>query len=342
MKTSKMYHYRITATSGAGECQSDDYTIMTGPLANGLQKPTVTTTTPRALCRRLPGHRPVRHERRDGLGAAYILDADGDYVWWFTIDQRRDRRASWTTPARTCGSTARTCPSGTRARPPRGHGRHRPTRICPSQFTRPEPPADRAARRDGRVLRATASNGCDDIKERAPNGTVRDDRQLPDGAAARPAPATSTTSSTRSRTTRWCSPTSTTTQVAKVKRTDGSTVWILNGGDRTTFTGDTWVGRRARHPPPRPDALLIFNNNSNATRGGLDGARDSSWIRRRRRRPRSGVHGGPASTSRSWATCSGCRTGTPSSATRPRGARRGHASGRCCRLAVAAGGLRLH
>ena len=34
---------------------------------------------------------------------------------------------------------------------------------------------------------AYGSNGCDDIKERAPSGTVQDDRQLADRAAARPA-----------------------------------------------------------------------------------------------------------------------------------------------------------
>src|SRR4051812_6684018 len=35
MKSSRTYHYRITATNGSGSCQSPDYTIMTGPLANG-------------------------------------------------------------------------------------------------------------------------------------------------------------------------------------------------------------------------------------------------------------------------------------------------------------------
>src|SRR6185503_21341639 len=39
MKASRMYHYRITATNSGGSCASPDYTIMTGPLANGLVKP---------------------------------------------------------------------------------------------------------------------------------------------------------------------------------------------------------------------------------------------------------------------------------------------------------------
>src|SRR4051794_36265418 len=49
MKTSRLYHFRIAAVSAAGECRSDDYTIMTGPVANGLQSPTVTTSNGAAL-----------------------------------------------------------------------------------------------------------------------------------------------------------------------------------------------------------------------------------------------------------------------------------------------------
>ena len=82
MKASRTYHYRITGVSGAGECQSPDYTIMTGPLANGLVKPTVMTKNAAALS----GGFLITGQyvqNASGSGPAYILDADGDYVWWY-------------------------------------------------------------------------------------------------------------------------------------------------------------------------------------------------------------------------------------------------------------------
>ena len=85
MKTSRLYHFRITAAAAAGECRSDDYTIMTGPIANGLQKPTVTTSNASALA----GGFLVtgQHATNAGMSSAqaYILDADGDYVWWMAV-----------------------------------------------------------------------------------------------------------------------------------------------------------------------------------------------------------------------------------------------------------------
>src|SRR5262245_25777422 len=85
MKTSSMYHFRITAANGNGECTSPDYTITTGPLANGLVKPTVTTTNAAALSGGfLLTGQYVRNT--GGRGPAYILDKDGDYVWWYNIE----------------------------------------------------------------------------------------------------------------------------------------------------------------------------------------------------------------------------------------------------------------
>ncbi len=86
MKSSHMYHYRITATNGSGDCQSPDYTIMTGPLANGLVKPTVTTNNAARAGGRLLDHGPVRRRTRTAARRRYILDSDGDIVWWYNIE----------------------------------------------------------------------------------------------------------------------------------------------------------------------------------------------------------------------------------------------------------------
>ena len=79
MKASRMYHFRITAVSGGSQCQSPDYTIMTGPLATGLVKPTVMTRNAAALSGGflLTGQYV---QNSTGNGPAYILNADGDYV----------------------------------------------------------------------------------------------------------------------------------------------------------------------------------------------------------------------------------------------------------------------
>ena len=54
--------------------------------------------------------------------------------------------------------------------------------------------------------------------------------------------------------------------VAKIKRSDGSVVWILNGGTRT-FTGDTWQGSEHGIFVLGLDDFLIFNNNTRMIAG---------------------------------------------------------------------------
>src|SRR5262249_22813536 len=49
--------------------------------------------------------------------------------------------------------------------------------------------------------------------------------------------------------------------VAKVRRTDGGVVWILNGGTRT-FSGYTWKGSEHGIHVLGLDDFMIFNNNS--------------------------------------------------------------------------------
>jgi hypothetical protein len=85
MKASKMYHYRIVATGPGGTCTGPDNMLMTGALANGLQKPTVTTNNAAALF----GGFLITGQYTMNVGStgqpAYILDADGDYVWWYAV-----------------------------------------------------------------------------------------------------------------------------------------------------------------------------------------------------------------------------------------------------------------
>jgi hypothetical protein len=78
MKTSREYHYRIVVAAGSQTCTSEDLTLMTGPLPSQPALFGTTITTPQPS--------KVGGEFMVGAffaGALFILDGDGDYVWWF-------------------------------------------------------------------------------------------------------------------------------------------------------------------------------------------------------------------------------------------------------------------
>ncbi|HSS39793.1 MAG TPA: arylsulfotransferase family protein, partial [Polyangia bacterium] len=75
MKPTTSYVYRIVARSAAGTCTSQDFTIMTGTLANA-PKPTITIAS------------AAQHDKgfivtSTGINgtSAYVIDPDGDVVW---------------------------------------------------------------------------------------------------------------------------------------------------------------------------------------------------------------------------------------------------------------------
>jgi len=76
MKAEREYHFRVTAVSGDTQCTSEDQTLTTGPLATGLPNIDITTDAPDALA----GGFLLTGGRQGG--PAYILDRDGDVVWW--------------------------------------------------------------------------------------------------------------------------------------------------------------------------------------------------------------------------------------------------------------------
>jgi hypothetical protein len=59
--------------------------------------------------------------------------------------------------------------------------------------------------------------------------------------------------------------------VVKIKRSDGSTVWVLNGS-KATLTGDTWKGGEHGIHILGVDHLMLFNNNSRTGGGTSDGS----------------------------------------------------------------------
>jgi hypothetical protein len=56
--------------------------------------------------------------------------------------------------------------------------------------------------------------------------------------------------------------------VVKVRRTDGGTLWIANGG-KATLAGDTWKGSQHGIHVLGQSRFLVFNNNSRALAGSM-------------------------------------------------------------------------
>jgi len=262
MKASKTYHYRITASNGGDICTSDDYTIVTGAIANGIQKPAITTNNAAALF----GGFLITGQYVMNAGStgapAYILDADGDYVWLYGVvgsdatgvRMSYDGTHMWINGANVPGRAAHV---------------HRVTMDgltdddLSSQFAGQSHqltvlPDETVA------FYAYGSNGCDDIKERAPDGTVK--------TIVNARTAHGGTLGCHVNTVQYSAMDDTLVfsdldnqDVTKVTRS-GATVWILNGTGNV-FSGDSWMGGQHGIHILGLDDFLIFANNSKIAAG---------------------------------------------------------------------------
>jgi hypothetical protein len=84
MKQMRPYHYRVIVTAGATECVGTDQTITTGVLPNILPELDVNTVNRAKL---FGGFVMTGQYQAQGgpRSPAYILDADGDFVWAVAI-----------------------------------------------------------------------------------------------------------------------------------------------------------------------------------------------------------------------------------------------------------------
>jgi hypothetical protein len=263
MKSSHMYHYRITATNSSGDCASPDYTIMTGPLANGLVKPMVTTNNAAALS----GGFLITGQyvqNTNGTAPGYILDSDGDIVWWYNIEDYvtgvvMDYAGThmWINnhpPDLADAKVHRVSMDGMT-------DEDLSTQMAKLSHQLTVLPDETVVfyADDG------GTQGCSDIKERAPNGTIR--------TIVNSQAALGTTGQCHVNDIQYSKQDDTLVfsdhihcAVAKIKRSDGTVVWILNGATKT-FTGDGWLGSEHGIQILGLDDLLIFNNNSRSIVG---------------------------------------------------------------------------
>lgn len=248
MKAAHDYHYRVVADGGGEHCVSPDYVLTTGPLANGL--PVVEVKTEDAE-RATPGFIESVYLVD---GPAFIIDQDGDYVWWSgsgemgRAEQSYDGKYMWIGNVNVSGGAGRVHRVGMDGTgdtdfPEFGDYSHDLT-VLPDETVG-------FIQHDGHM--------CDDIMERAPDGSVREIINVHDAHGGTAICHTNSIHYHADDDSYTFSDLNQNTYV-KVTRA-GEVVWIL-GGTTSQFTGDgaEWT-REHGHELIAPDRLLFFNNN---------------------------------------------------------------------------------
>jgi hypothetical protein len=273
MKPSNNYHYRITATGSGGDCTSPDYTIMTGLSLSGLPKITVedkSTASPAYGGFLITGQLP---QTSTGVKSpAYIVDKDGEIVWAVRVTSdvtgvcmSYDGKYMWVNSANVPGpssqSVHRVTMDGERDEDLSAVfvGQHLRLTVLPDETV---------------VFIAYGSNGCDDIKEYSPSGTVR--------TVVNAGTAQGVTGNCHVVDVQYSKDDDTLVfsdldhqSLVKVQRSSGATLWVLNGS-HPSFTGATWQGGQWGIHVLGLDQVLLFANNSLAASGGGGGSGDGS------------------------------------------------------------------
>jgi len=274
MKQRKTYHYRIVVSGGGGSCTSDDATLATGSLANRLPTITVATSGDKS---KLSGGFLVTGQylglRGSSAAPAYILDADGEIVWAYDIGMPQvtgvkmsyDGTHMWINTAGS-GSVHRVAMDGST-----DEDLSKDFTGLSHQLT--VEPDETVA-----FYSYNDAYGCEDIKEYSPStGTVKTIVNSSDAEGM-----------TKGSVTCHCNNVQYSKDddtlvfsdlfnqvIVKIKRSDGSTVWRLNG-PKPTITGVSWVGGQHGIDLISLSDLLIFNNNSTVVLRPLGGTGDGS------------------------------------------------------------------
>jgi hypothetical protein len=268
MKQAKLYHYRVTAKVGGAECVTPDATIMTGSLAAGLTKPGLTPAT--ASTTGLFGGFLITGQYVMGAGSgatAYILDADGEFVWSFgigsdvtTARMSYDGKWMWIQNANVPSGTARVHRVSMDGMTDQDlsskfAGANHQLTILPDETV---------------AFYAYSSNGCEDIKEYAPSGTVKTVVNAKTARGGTSPCHVNNIQYSKEDDSLVFSDLDTST-ITKVKRSNGSTVWSLGGTSASasqTYQGTPWLGGEHGIHILGVDKLLFFRNNSGSVPGG--------------------------------------------------------------------------
>ena len=266
MKAAHTYHFRVVAQSGSTQCTSSDYTITTGAAPNAIKKPTITSNNKNATYGGFLVMEGYRANTPDDY--AFILDADGDIVWWYHPTGFSDLTATrMSYDGKYMWIAHGNVPSGTahvgRVTMDGATFDDYSTQFKNQNHDLTVLPNDAAVI----FIAYNSSAGCDDIIERAPDGTLH--TIINSGKAFGNATACHCNAIQYS--------SSDNTVVVsdddhsgyfKVDR-QGSIKWVLNGGTSNSFDksggGATgWTGNHNLHILGA-DHILFFNNGTAST-----------------------------------------------------------------------------
>jgi hypothetical protein len=201
-----------------------------------------------------------------GASPSYILDADGDMVWAYSVSKDVTGAVMDYAGAHMWINSANV-PDG-------GASVHRVTmdgmkdEDLSSKFTGLNHQLTVLPDETVAFYAYNTSTGCDDIKEYSPSGTVKTivNSKAAEGTNPSGCHVNNVQYSKDDDTLVFSDLDN--QVVVKVKRSDGSTVWVLNG-TKPTITGDTWVGGEHGLHILAVDHLMVFNNNSRNSMGGM-------------------------------------------------------------------------
>ena len=80
MKPAKTYHFHVVASNGSAACASNDYTIQTGAKTTAVS---IGSFTVKNASAHKPGFIVTSYWQGTGSSVPFILDADGEIVWWY-------------------------------------------------------------------------------------------------------------------------------------------------------------------------------------------------------------------------------------------------------------------
>jgi hypothetical protein len=276
MKASRTYHFQVAATNAAGTCTSGDLTLATGAIPNGLTPPTITTNNASALYGGflVTGQFTIALVGGKGGAPAFILDKDGAFVWWYTVagsdatgvTMSYDGNYMWINSVNVPNGTTHVHRVSMDGLTDEDHsseftGLSHQLTVLPDETV---------------AFYAYGSNGCDDIKLRAPDGTVTTVVNARAAHGGTSACHVNGIFYSRMDDTLVFSDLDNNC-LTKITRS-GQTVWVLNGGapngPQSSFSGGaiTWKGGEHGFHILGLDDFVIFNNNSKQPAGST-----ASW-----------------------------------------------------------------
>lgn len=266
----KTYHFRVVAKAGNSVCTGQDNTLpATGEPPNALPQLSLTPTKASGL----DGGFLVTETFKQafgagGDGAAFIIDGDGDFVWWYVVKgfidlsrarQSYDGKYMWIATVNVMSNTQkmmRVKMDGSDAQ------------DLTKEFGNTN--HDFAVRSDETVaFIAYGSNNCDDIKERAPDGTVTTIINSGTAVGASACHCNAVQYDRNDDTIVFSE--LDTSSIVKVTRDTKKVVWLMSSQNsaKATITGMTWKNQHGMHIFDKTH-LLFFNNNTGPNSAALE------------------------------------------------------------------------